>query len=135
MMDSTLTMYYVCFFKAIIIQSWARAWLMRKKYLRTVQSVIKCQCFVRQHLAKKRFKELKREARSMEHMKKLNKGLENKIISMQQKIGEMVCMSKFLQFSDSVFFYHELIYFLMLVLAKRARSTESHFTRTKRNET
>lgn len=33
---------------------------------------------------------MKREARSVEHMKKLNKGLENKIISLQQKISEMV---------------------------------------------
>lgn len=33
---------------------------------------------------------MKREARSAEHLKKLNKGLENKIISLQQKLGEMV---------------------------------------------
>lgn len=30
------------------------------------------------------------EAKSVEHVKKLNKGLENKIISLQQKIEEMV---------------------------------------------
>lgn len=30
------------------------------------------------------------EARSVEHVKKLNKGLENKIISLQQKIEELV---------------------------------------------
>ena len=42
--------------------------------------------------ARRRFKELKREARSVEHVKKLNKGLENKIISLQQKLGEVVCL-------------------------------------------
>ena len=30
------------------------------------------------------------EARSVEHVKKLNKGLENKIISLQHKIEELV---------------------------------------------
>lgn len=30
------------------------------------------------------------EAKSVEHVKKLNKGLENKIISLQQKIEELV---------------------------------------------
>lgn len=32
---------------------------------------------------------LKIEARSIEHVKKLNKGLENKIISLQQKIEDL----------------------------------------------
>lgn len=50
-------------------------------------------------MAKKKLKELKREARSVEHVKKLNKGLENKIISMQQKISELV--SIFVHLADS----------------------------------
>lgn len=32
------------------------------------------------------YKKLRAEARSVEHVKKLNRGLENKIISLQQKI-------------------------------------------------
>lgn len=97
-----LSVHFVSFsdhFKAVVIQSLVRGWLVRKKHLRFVQSVIKCQCAVRRHLAKNRFKELKREARSMEHMKKLNKGLENKIISMQQRIGEMVTIKIICNFS------------------------------------
>lgn len=76
--------------QAVRIQSVVRAWLQRRLYKKKIESIIKCQCAVRRYLARKRFKELKREARSMEHMKKLNKGLENKIISMQQKMSEMV---------------------------------------------
>jgi myosin-5 len=45
---------------------------------------------VRRWLARRLYKKLKQEARSVEHVKKLNKGLENKIISLQQKIGELV---------------------------------------------
>jgi myosin-5 len=43
---------------------------------------------VRQFLARKEFKKLKIEARSIEHQKTLNKGLENKIISLQQRLTE-----------------------------------------------
>ncbi|XP_065199527.1 unconventional myosin-Va isoform X2 [Planococcus citri] len=71
------------------IQATVRGWLQRKKYLHSLESIVKCQCTIRRFLARKQLKELKREARSVEHVKKLNKGLENKIISMQQKIGEM----------------------------------------------
>lgn len=53
----------------------------------TVQGRVKC------FLARKQLKKLKIEARSVEHQKKLNKGLENKIISLQQKVTELV--SKF----------------------------------------
>jgi myosin heavy subunit len=41
-------------------------------------------------MARRLYKKLKQEARSVEHVKKLNKGLENKIISLQQKIEELV---------------------------------------------
>jgi len=44
---------------------------------------------VRRHLARKLYKKLKIEARSIEHVKSLNKGLENKIISLQQKIDDL----------------------------------------------
>lgn len=52
--------------------------------------MIVAQSAVRRFLAKRHFKTIKREARSVEHVKKLNKGLENKIISLQQRIEEMV---------------------------------------------
>ncbi|XP_034243540.1 unconventional myosin-Va isoform X2 [Thrips palmi] len=75
---------------AIVIQTAARRWLCRKQYLRNRKRVIVAQSAVRRFLAKRHFKTMKREARSVEHVKKLNKGLENKIISLQQKIGELV---------------------------------------------
>ena len=40
--------------------------------------------------ARKELKQLKIRAKTVEHQRSLNKGLENKIISMQQKISEMV---------------------------------------------
>merc|ERR1711976_858196 len=43
---------------------------------------------IRKFLAKKQLKKLKIEAKSMEHQKKLNKGLENKIILLQQKLSD-----------------------------------------------
>ena len=46
------------------------------------------QCQVRRHQARKQFKKLKIEAKSVEHQKKLNQGLENKIISLQQRLTE-----------------------------------------------
>jgi hypothetical protein len=45
---------------------------------------------VRRWLARRLYRKLKMEARSVEHVKKLNKGLENKIISLQHKIEELV---------------------------------------------
>jgi myosin-5 len=48
------------------------------------------QSMVRRWLARRLYRKLKVEARSVEHVKKLNKGLENKIISLQQKIEELV---------------------------------------------
>jgi len=45
-------------------------------------------------LAKKQFKKLKIEAKSIHHQKKLNKGLENKIIDLQQKLTESKSMNK-----------------------------------------
>ena len=57
------------------------------------------QSLIRRYLAKKEYKRLKIEAKSVAHQKKLNQGLENKIISLQQKltgeIDEMAVFSKF----------------------------------------
>jgi myosin-5 len=67
-----------------------RCFLARKKYLQTVRRIILVQSMVRRWLARRQYRKLKVEARSVEHVKKLNKGLENKIISLQQKIEELV---------------------------------------------
>jgi myosin-5 len=67
-----------------------RCFLARKKYLQTVRHIILVQSIVRRWLARRLYRKLKVEARSVEHVKKLNKGLENKIISLQHKIEELV---------------------------------------------
>ncbi|XP_050723307.1 unconventional myosin-Va-like isoform X3 [Eriocheir sinensis] len=74
---------------AIIIQKTVRKWLMRQRYLRAVRGLVAVQGLVRCYLARRQLKKLKIEAKSIEHQKKLNKGLENKIISLQHKLNEM----------------------------------------------
>ncbi|XP_025829097.1 unconventional myosin-Va [Agrilus planipennis] len=74
---------------AIVIQRFARGYLARKYYKDTRRRIIICQAAVRRYFAKKQYKKLRIEARSIEHVKSLNKGLENKIISLQQKIEEL----------------------------------------------
>lgn len=80
---------YVCF-QALIIQTAVRGWICRQKYLQDRRHVIIAQNAIRRFLARRKLRRLKQEARSVEHVKKLNKGLENKIISLQQRIGELV---------------------------------------------
>nr|CAI5827729.1 unnamed protein product [Callosobruchus analis] len=75
--------------KAIVIQKYIRGYLARKRYRQKLRQIIICQAAVRRFLARRLYKRLRVEARSIEHVKKLNKGLENKIISLQQKLDEM----------------------------------------------
>lgn len=43
-------------------------------------------------MAKRELKKLKIEARSVERYKKLNIGMENKIMQLQRKVDEQVCV-------------------------------------------
>merc|ERR1719318_2142351 len=52
------------------------------------------QAAVRRHFAKKELKKLKIEAKSVNHQRELNKGLENKIISLQQRLTEAKAENK-----------------------------------------
>ncbi|XP_073790978.1 unconventional myosin-Vb isoform X8 [Danio rerio] len=72
--------------KAMIIQKTVRGWLVRKKYQRSRYAAIVIQCFYRRVRAKRQLKQLKIEARSAEHFKKLNVGMENKIVQLQKKM-------------------------------------------------
>ncbi|KAK7862317.1 hypothetical protein R5R35_014678 [Gryllus longicercus] len=74
---------------AIVIQRHIRGWLARRRYQKKRRHIVLVQCVVRRWLARRVLRRLKAEARSMEHIKKLNKGLENKIISLQQRIDEL----------------------------------------------
>ncbi|XP_017766826.1 PREDICTED: unconventional myosin-Va isoform X4 [Eufriesea mexicana] len=74
---------------ATVIQRFARGYLVRMACMKKKNDIIIVQACIRRHLAKKVFRRLKAEARSVEHVKSLNKGLEKKIITLQQKITEL----------------------------------------------
>lgn len=69
-------------------------WLCYRSYHDTLDKIIKVQCCIRRWFARRCLKALKKEARSVAHVTKLNKGLENKIYMMQQKITDLVSCYK-----------------------------------------
>ncbi|XP_041984845.1 unconventional myosin-Va isoform X2 [Aricia agestis] len=72
----------------ITIQRYARGYLARKKAKKMRRQIIIAQSAIRRFLARRLYKRLRIEARSLDHVKSLNKGLENKIISLQQRLGD-----------------------------------------------
>uniref|UniRef100_A0A4W5MKP1 Myosin VA n=1 Tax=Hucho hucho TaxID=62062 RepID=A0A4W5MKP1_9TELE len=76
--------------KAVFIQKHVRGWLARQRYKRSLRAIVYLQCCIRRMKAKKELKTLKIEARSVEHFKKLNVGMENKIMQLQRKLDEQV---------------------------------------------
>uniref|UniRef100_A0A669CAF6 Myosin VB n=1 Tax=Oreochromis niloticus TaxID=8128 RepID=A0A669CAF6_ORENI len=74
--------------KAMIIQKNVRGWMQRKKFRRARNAAITIQCAFRRMHAKRQLKQLKIEARSAEHLKKLNTGMENKIVQLQRKMDD-----------------------------------------------
>uniref|UniRef100_UPI003AADF25F unconventional myosin-Va n=1 Tax=Centroberyx gerrardi TaxID=166262 RepID=UPI003AADF25F len=74
--------------KALVIQKHVRGWLARRWYKRCLRSIVYLQCCIRRMRAKRELKKLKIEARSVEHFKKLNIGMENKIMQLQRKVDE-----------------------------------------------
>ncbi|KAL0965691.1 hypothetical protein UPYG_G00284510 [Umbra pygmaea] len=74
--------------KAMIIQKHVRGWLTRRQFMRARNAAITIQCAYRRLRAKRELKQLKIEARSAEHLKKLNTGMENKIVQLQRKMDD-----------------------------------------------
>ncbi|XP_028813225.1 unconventional myosin-Va isoform X2 [Denticeps clupeoides] len=74
--------------KVLVAQRWARGWLARFWYRRCLAAVVYLQCCVRRMLARRQLRRLKIEARSVEHFRNLNVGMENKIMHLQCKINE-----------------------------------------------
>ncbi|XP_058120262.1 unconventional myosin-Va [Anopheles coustani] len=72
-------------YKATQIQRFCRGYLARRRYRERLAHIIKCQAAVRRFLARRAFKKLKAEARTVAHIQKMYKGLENKIIELQQR--------------------------------------------------
>ena len=78
----------------VLIQKIVRGWLARCWYKRCLYSIVYLQCCFRRMKARRELKKLKIEARSVEHFKKLNKGMENKIMQLQRKIDAQVRVFK-----------------------------------------
>ncbi|GAB0095574.1 unconventional myosin-Va [Sergentomyia squamirostris] len=76
-------------FKATEIQRLCRGYLARKAFAARRQRVVLCQAAIRAFLARKLYKRMKAEARTVAHIQMRYKGLENKIISMQQRMDEI----------------------------------------------
>ncbi|XP_070781125.1 unconventional myosin-Vb [Enoplosus armatus] len=74
--------------KAMIIQKSVRGWLQRKKFRRARAAAVTIQCAFRCTRAKRQLRQLKIEARSAERLKKLNSGMENKIVQLQRKMDD-----------------------------------------------
>ncbi|CAK1593456.1 unnamed protein product [Parnassius mnemosyne] len=72
----------------ITIQRYARGFLARQRVKKMKRQIVIAQAAVRRFLARRQYKRLRIEARSLDHVKSLNKGLENKIISLQQRLGD-----------------------------------------------
>ncbi|XP_036951177.1 unconventional myosin-Va isoform X3 [Acanthopagrus latus] len=80
--------------KVVIIQKRVRGWLARCWYKRCLIAIVYLQCCIRRMRARRELKKLKIEARSVEHFKKLNKGMENKIMQLQRRIDEQTRENK-----------------------------------------
>nr|XP_048275392.1 unconventional myosin-Vb isoform X1 [Myodes glareolus] len=74
--------------KATVIQKYARGWMARRHFQRQRDAAIVIQCAFRRLKAKQELKALKIEARSAEHLKRLNVGMENKVVQLQRKIDD-----------------------------------------------
>ena len=70
------------------IQTWMRGFLAKRRYKMDLRRVVICQNLVRKYAAKKELKKLKIEAKSISKQRELNKGLENKIMLLQQLPGQ-----------------------------------------------
>ncbi|XP_062512560.1 unconventional myosin-Vb-like isoform X2 [Corticium candelabrum] len=87
--------------KATILQKCYRGYLARREYKGSRKAIIYLQCCVRRMRAKRELKQLKVEARSVDHYKKLNVGLENKIISLQMKVDQLTQEAQTLHSHDA----------------------------------
>ncbi|XP_051894260.1 unconventional myosin-Va-like [Pristis pectinata] len=82
--------------KAIVLQKYIRGWLASMRYQRTRWAIIHIQCCYRRMMAYRQLKKLKIEARSVEHYKKLNKGMEKKILQLQCRVNDQTKENKML---------------------------------------
>jgi len=87
---------------AVCLQKNARRYLCRCRYERIRAGLIAIQAHARRKRAAKELQRLRAEAKSMDHLKKLNKGLENKIIELQQRITEQAKLQEAYRKKDAL---------------------------------
>ncbi|XP_053683120.1 unconventional myosin-Va isoform X2 [Sabethes cyaneus] len=76
-------------YKATQIQRFCRGYLARQRACKRLADIVKCQATIRRFLARRLFKRMKAEARTISHIQKMYKGLENKIIELQQRYDQI----------------------------------------------
>ncbi|XP_059173032.1 unconventional myosin-Va-like [Physella acuta] len=74
--------------KVLVIQKNVRAFIQHQKFRRVMRGIVLVQSHYRRRKARLQLKLLKVEAKSVDHIKQVNKGLENKIIELQQRLDE-----------------------------------------------
>ncbi|XP_054982056.1 unconventional myosin-Vb isoform X1 [Sorex araneus] len=74
--------------KATVIQKHVRGWMARRRFQRLRGAAVVIQGAYRMLKARRTLKSLKIEARSAEHLKRLNVGMENKVVQLQRKIDD-----------------------------------------------
>ncbi|CAF0903155.1 unnamed protein product, partial [Didymodactylos carnosus] len=74
--------------RVVTIQSRIRMWLYKRRFDTIKRGILLLQTYQRRQEAVDTVKKIKAELRSVEHQRKLNQGLENKIISLQQRNDE-----------------------------------------------
>ncbi|XP_073536575.1 unconventional myosin-Vb isoform X1 [Phyllobates terribilis] len=88
MFDRRLYREHMLQYKAKIVQKYLRRWIARKNFLKFRSAAVVIQCYFRRMMARRELKQLKIEARTAEHFKKLSVGMENKVVQLQRKIDE-----------------------------------------------
>ena len=75
-------------FAATIIQSAWRSFVAQKLLAKNIRRIVRIQCLWRVKKAKQEYRQLRAEARNVDKIKDLNKGLENKIMELKRKLDD-----------------------------------------------
>ncbi|CAG5110772.1 Oidioi.mRNA.OKI2018_I69.chr2.g5138.t1.cds [Oikopleura dioica] len=82
---------------ATLIQSVWRMYQARKLFVLNIRRIVRIQCLWRVKVARRRYRILRAEARDVNKMKSLNKGLENKIMELKRKSDDKAAKIKELE--------------------------------------
>ncbi|KAI0464102.1 Myosin type-2 heavy chain 1 [Komagataella kurtzmanii] len=79
---------------AVVLQKNFRAYLARRGYQKHLKGIVLVQSYARRWNARKQLKTLKIEAKSVDHLKKLQYNLENKVIELTQSLTDKIAANK-----------------------------------------